>query len=550
MIDAESRPWYDLRPRLTREQRKAVFKEIESSSSPSWRFWVLTFLSTAIAAYGLLANSTAVVVGAMLVAPLMGPIFGLALATVTGHAVLMKRSLIAEVFGVALAIGVGWLIGSMPLNMGATPEMQARIAPTLYDLLIAIFSGMAGAYAGANSRVNAALPGVAISVALVPPLASCGLYLALGEYSASLGAFLLFTANFFAIQLASCGVYLLFNLGAEREVRRLGVGKFIVRFTPSLLGVALMAWFLTGTLTRIIEDRRLQTQLVRELSEQFAKRTGGRLQGAPEIREENGALVVTAVALTPRPFEPTHIEEIEDRLCQACDRDVRLIVRSIQSRDADRDGIVFHTAGERLASEIAEEGRAVLGSARDSLVESLSKFEGASLTDLYRTQSNASLEFTAVVATPVPIGPESVAAMEEGLNRRLDAKSRLIVRSVLTRDANSERFIYDPVPEKAPRLTESQIALQKRVTEVIGRRMAEIPGAVVGEVQFEERASVVWVRVRIEAPEVVGPEAVRRIEQDLRQFVDPRLRLQARTVVSATATASGWNLGEIPTPEP
>lgn len=229
---------------------------------------------------------------------------------------------------------------------------------------------------------------------------------------------------------------------------------------------------------------------------------------------------------------------------------MRLIVRSIQSRDADRDGIVFHTAGERLASEIAEEGRAVLGSARDSLVESLSKFEGASLTDLYRTQSNASLEFTAVVATPVPIGPESVAAMEEGLNRRLDAKSRLIVRSVLTRDANSERFIYDPVPEKAPRLTESQIALQKRVTEVIGRRMAEIPGAVVGEVQFEERASVVWVRVRIEAPEVVGPEAVRRIEQDLRQYVDPRLRLQARSVVSATATASGWNLGEIPTPEP
>lgn len=550
MIDAESRPWYDLRPRLTREQRKAVFKEIESSSSPSWRFWILTVLSTAIAAYGLLANSTAVVVGAMLVAPLMGPIFGLALATVTGHVVLMKRSLIAEVFGVVLAVGVGWVIGSMPLNLGATPEMAARIAPTLYDLLIAIFSGMAGAYASANSRVNAALPGVAISVALVPPLASCGLYLALGEYSASLGAFLLFTANFFAIQLASCGVYLLFNLGAEREVRRLGVGKFIVRFTPSLLGVALMAWFLTGTLTRIIEDRKLQTQVVRELSEQFAKRTGGRLQGSPEFREEGGVLVVTAVALTPRPFEPAHIEEIEDRLGQACNRDVRLIVRSIQSRDADRDGIVFHTAGEKIASEIAEEGRELLGNARDSIVESLSLIEGTSLTDLYRTQSNATLEFTAIVATPVPIGPETVARMETSLNKRLDSPSRLIVRSVLTRDANSERFIYDPVPEKAPRLTDSQVALQKRVTEVIGRRVAETPGSVVREVQFEEREGLVWVRARIEAPEVIGPEIVGRIEQDLRQYVDPRLRLQARTVVSATATAAGWQLGDAPAPNP
>jgi uncharacterized hydrophobic protein (TIGR00271 family) len=122
--------------RLTLERRRVVRDEVAEMSIPSTAFYVMVAISSTIAAYGLLANSTAVVIGAMLVAPLMGPIFGIALGLAAGDRSLLGRAAVAEVAGMALVVLVGLLIGLVPLRLDLGAEIHARIQPTLYDIIV------------------------------------------------------------------------------------------------------------------------------------------------------------------------------------------------------------------------------------------------------------------------------------------------------------------------------------------------------------------------------------------------------------------------------
>jgi uncharacterized hydrophobic protein (TIGR00271 family) len=156
--------------RVSRERAANVIEDITLGSDPKFSFYALLVASSLIAAFGLIANSTAVVIGAMLVSPLMTPIMGIALGLVRGDAGLLRRALLAEILGVVLAVGMAALFGLLPIKIEATPEMLARTEPTLLDLLVAVLAGFAGAYAMVDERISPALPGVAIATAIVPPL--------------------------------------------------------------------------------------------------------------------------------------------------------------------------------------------------------------------------------------------------------------------------------------------------------------------------------------------------------------------------------------------
>ena len=118
-----------------------VHNDIASGSEPELRFYAMVAASTAIATFGLIKNSTAIVIGAMLVAPLMTPIFGIALALVRGDAVLLGRALRAEIAGVVLTIGLAACFGYAMPELEATPEMLDRTTPNLLDLLVAVCAG-------------------------------------------------------------------------------------------------------------------------------------------------------------------------------------------------------------------------------------------------------------------------------------------------------------------------------------------------------------------------------------------------------------------------
>jgi len=234
------------------------------------RFATLLVLSTTIAAFGLVANSAAVVIGAMLVAPLMTPMLALASSLVYGEMRRFIGSLTLIVAGTFAAIAVGWLVALLASGSVAAgafdSEILARTAPSLLDLGIAIAAGLAGGYVLTHKGSGASLPGVAIAVALVPPLATVGVTLKLGSTDLARGALLLYTTNLIAIVL-SAAVVMMASGFVPHHIRAIAKGKFRIRLLPwavALLAVAIPL----GLHTRaVIEDEaftRLVTQSVAE----------------------------------------------------------------------------------------------------------------------------------------------------------------------------------------------------------------------------------------------------------------------------------------------
>jgi uncharacterized hydrophobic protein (TIGR00271 family) len=200
-----------------------LFFEGADSVQKQTGFWVLLVLSTAIATLGIMADSTAVVIGAMLVAPLMTPIMGVSVAIVNGWPRRVSLAFATVAGGVAVSVSVAWILAAwVPelVPIAANSQVQSRIAPTLIDLLIAVAAGAAGAYATIDRRVSSSITGVAIAVALVPPLGVVGIVLKAGEFGDAGGAFLLFLTNLVAIVLTASIVFVIGGLVPIEQFRK------------------------------------------------------------------------------------------------------------------------------------------------------------------------------------------------------------------------------------------------------------------------------------------------------------------------------------------
>ncbi len=176
------------------------------------RFAVLMGLAVAISTFGVVSDSTAVVIGAMLIAPLMTPIMALAAALIMGWPKRALRSGLTVLGGVIGSILLAFLIATWVPQVPDTvlnSQVTSRVNPTMIDLLIALAAGAAGAFAISRPDVADSLPGVAVAVALVPPLSVIGLTLEFGHYADAMGALLLFVTNFVAIILAGSVVFVL-----------------------------------------------------------------------------------------------------------------------------------------------------------------------------------------------------------------------------------------------------------------------------------------------------------------------------------------------------
>ena len=195
-------------PQLERNQRIAIVERIQSSSKWDFDFIALICLSTLIAAGGLIQNSAAVVIGAMLVAPLMTPLLGAGLSLVQGNLVLLRNAMQTVSRGFLVAVALSFFVGWIWPGLTETAEMAQRGAPNVLDLLVAFISGVAAAYAIGRPNLLSALPGVAIAAALVPPTATIGLALAIGQWRLALGAALLFLTNIVAIVLGTACSFL------------------------------------------------------------------------------------------------------------------------------------------------------------------------------------------------------------------------------------------------------------------------------------------------------------------------------------------------------
>jgi uncharacterized hydrophobic protein (TIGR00271 family) len=248
----------DVVPTLNEEEKVELYRDTRRGARHTVDFTALILLAAAITSLGLLIDSAAVVIGGMLVAPLLSPIAALGLAVVHGDERLLRLSGATALRGALLSVFVGLLAGLIIPDAGLTDEVLARSEPSLLDLGIAISAGAAGAYALGRRSAAAALPGVAIAVALLPPLAVVGIALALGEEGVSARALLLFLANLVATAGAGGLIFLWLGFRPEPEhALRLRV------FNRGLTALLLLALAVTIPLTWLTYDS-LQDENLRD----------------------------------------------------------------------------------------------------------------------------------------------------------------------------------------------------------------------------------------------------------------------------------------------
>lgn len=234
--------------------RPAVLVRIHLDAGWSSRYAFMVSMSAGIAILGLLLSSPAVIIGAMLISPLMGPIIGLGFALATFDWAEVRKSLVALALGTLLAVGFTALVVQLSPLQDITTEILARTRPNLFDLLVAIFSALAGAYATVRGR-GETIVGVAIATALMPPLAVVGFGLATANLPIFLGAFALYATNFIAIALSATAVARFYGFGAElspRQSRQQAVALVIVLATlavPLAVSLRQIAWEAWATRT-------------------------------------------------------------------------------------------------------------------------------------------------------------------------------------------------------------------------------------------------------------------------------------------------------------
>ena len=216
-------------------ERKYVFNKLFFHYKKDWQssFALMLFLSVGIACLGLSENSTATIIGAMIIAPLGQPIVALGGAIALGWKKQSFRMVLIIVLGTIGSLIVSYLIGLTLPDLSPNEQILIRTAPDLRDLGIALLAGAGGSYGYYRSEYSTVLAGVAIAVALVPPICACGLMLEQGHFILASGSILLFFTNLMGIAFSSILVFFLLGLKTKRNRRWFYTGSIFILFLGS-----------------------------------------------------------------------------------------------------------------------------------------------------------------------------------------------------------------------------------------------------------------------------------------------------------------------------
>jgi uncharacterized hydrophobic protein (TIGR00271 family) len=263
------------------------------------QFGVLLGLSVVIATAGILGDSTATVIGAMIVAPLMTPIMATAAALVTGQVPRAVQSIALVLVGMAVVIGLSFVIAWFyrgAISFETNSQIVARTSPRVLDLIAALASGAAGAFCMSREDVSDSLPGVAIAISLVPPLCVVGVSLANGEGASATGALLLFVTNALAILLAGGGILLLLGLSGASTAELRGNARRNA-FIAVIIAVLAISIPLLGTGLRVTQESHDQIEAQRA-AEGWAKAIGWKIR-AVEVNGSQATITAAGPGDTP-----------------------------------------------------------------------------------------------------------------------------------------------------------------------------------------------------------------------------------------------------------
>ncbi len=325
---------YKALPTLGDAHKIDVYKQVRRGARPDADFFIMMGVATLIGTIGLMQNSAAVIIGSMLVAPLFTPILAVSLGLAQGDVRMLRVAIEAMVKGVFLGVAVATLTAwTSPLKL-ATDEILLRTQPNLFDLGVALAAGVAGAYAIAREQVAAALPGVAIAAALVPPIGVVGFGLAMGDLGMAGGASLLVMTNLIAIAMAGSITLLLLGFRPGRRAER---GERLRRgLTVTLILLIVIAVPLAAFFGRAVRQTRTEKAIRDVLSDHFGGRPAVQFvdfeftMGPDEIEVE-----VTVWAESEPPAETA--DQLAESLNDVFGRRVTLRIVAIQIRELEAE---------------------------------------------------------------------------------------------------------------------------------------------------------------------------------------------------------------------
>jgi uncharacterized hydrophobic protein (TIGR00271 family) len=300
------------------DQKAIVLQSLREGSEPNLVFWSMNGLGAVIACYGLFANSPAVVIGAMVVATLLGPIAGVSLGLNEFDKPLLGKafaSLMGGVFWIfVISVAIGFIHRDVPL----TAEILSRSNPRLFDLMIALAGGAAGAIAVLSPRIGAAVVGVAVATALVPPIAASGIFLARADFGPARDAMLLALTNIVAIQLAFSTVLWMAGYGRLTKIGEQGFLAFLRREIFSLAIVCILAGAFGFQLHTAIITAIFESKVRGVLSQQFDDASGFKVVDVL-FSKDFGNPSLTAVIRGPKAPAPEKIAAAQAILPQLPD---------------------------------------------------------------------------------------------------------------------------------------------------------------------------------------------------------------------------------------
>mgnify|MGYP000908586302 FL=1 len=340
-----------LRSRFDLSADKASEEEVVDNIRKGVEFkgtnlWVLIF-ATFVASLGLNVNSTAVIIGAMLISPLMGPIMGMGLSVGINDFELLKRSLRNFGFMVLASIFTSTLYFFISPLSGAQSELLARTTPTTYDVLIAFFGGLAGIVAQSRKdRTSTVIPGVAIATALMPPLCTAGFGLATLQFKYFIGAFYLFFINTVFIAIATFIVVRFLHYSKKEFVDK----NREMRVRRSILLIVLVTIIPSVVIGyRIVKRSLFENDVKRYVNTVFQFPKTKVIEHTGIYRPDNGESYVE-IYLIGEPISDEMIENARLQMPQYNLRDVRLVVR--QSGETDNLNFsTLQTGYQELLSE-------------------------------------------------------------------------------------------------------------------------------------------------------------------------------------------------------
>jgi uncharacterized hydrophobic protein (TIGR00271 family) len=518
---------------------EAVGQEIALGSDPRLRFYLMVAASTMLASLGLIMNSTAVVIGAMLVAPLMTPIFGIALALVRGDTHLLSRSMQAEAVGVVLAILLALLLGLLIPELAATEEIMARTKPNLFDLLVALFAGFAGAYAMVDENISPALPGVAIATAIVPPLATTGLSLALGNMHWALGSFLLFFANFLSILLVASIVFMAAKVG--RDVASPSTRDIVARFSLATIGFCVLAVFLSRTLLDIVREQHLQRTIEAVLDEQLTHLPASDIQKIIFL-EHDEKIYCLAHIYASSFITPARVKSTELAMERALDRPVELFFRSTLSKDVSATGSFNQVNAQTLDGFYVGQSRDpsvdLIQTAEQTLREFLSVYPTYKLEHVNLLTLRDQVTIMASIYGPRKFKPEQINEIEQRI-RTISGRGNvnLVIRHINVHlydnlgDFKYEWLSVEPVDEQYQREIDHLRTLMKTAVSALGLD-AEEPS-------FTVRENVLHLLLEVTGVRLFTQPEFEQLQSTIKAAATRPVQIYVRTRPDTVLTSTG-----------